>query len=310
MLRKHLKTLFAKIQDNLVEQLFLGSDREIQVFLEILDNKAKAVCAALAYQWIARQLLRGTLAPPTGPVFGHDLDVVEKWRIVKKYNKFSTSVKDYAQRVTALQHQGYTGQALNTRVLEQPYEAMIGKHQALLLKIVAKGAFPPWDSKTSDQNVERMVRGIEAAVLASYNAERELKQEMATPLVTSEGSFSERDLWPRGFKHYMNQDPDFYAILSVKSITFGHSMGIRFQKSDSSIHFYDPNAGHYRFASWQNFLDVLQLYWMVLWMDESETGNVYPPGLQFVRWYLVQYRKKPLDPHLEMFLFDDSGVTG
>lgn len=309
MLRKHLSTLIENLKPNLVEQLFLGSDKEIQGLLEILDNKAKAVCAALAYRWIARQLLRGTLAPPTGPVFGKDLDLVEKWKIVKKYNKFSGSVKKYAERSTNLRLQGYEGLALNKRTLEEPYEAMIGKHESLALQMVASGAFLPWTSSTSDKNVEAMVKGIDDAILKAYNAETSLKSEMSTPLVTGEGTFQERDLWPKGFDHYMNQDPDFYAILSVKSTSFGHAMGIRFQRSDNSIHFYDPNVGHYRFGTRQKFLDSLQLYWMIIWMDEGDGGNVYPPMAQYLRWYLIQYRKKPLDPHLGMFLFDDSGVT-
>lgn len=312
MLDKHLPGLLSTLRDKgfLVEQVFGGSDATIKQLLEIVDSGATAVCASFSYRWISRQLMGGNLAP----VFGKDFDLIDRWVLVRKYRQYELELKKPIQqrRQEAVQQLGLQPLepvekwVVNKVLIEAPYEAMIDVDEPLMHQLVASGAFAPWASaEVSDANVAKMLAAIELAVQASAAAELQLEIEMTT---SGEG-FDPNVAWPRGYDHYANQDPDFYGVLSVKSMLFGHAMAIRCEGATGCVHFFDPNVGHYKFLSWSQFLPYLQFYWIVIWMVELEGKNVFPDPSQFLRWYLIQYRKRPLDPDLAMFLWDNSGVS-
>lgn len=294
MLVKYLREL---VDSPFMTDKFLGgSDREVTFMLNLVGSKASAMCATMVYRWIARQLIPDV--PHYGnqsPSFGKDLDLVEKYRLAKQYKKYESSVKDYEVRKLLWEMQGG---AINDYFRTQPYEAMVQDPESLYCHVVAGRLFTQttWTSTNSDLNVSNMIKSIESTAAKSYAVEEELFDELGEVMP---------NFWIQA-----NQSRDFFALLSVKSLSFGHALGIRHYRDTGRVAYFDPNVGEYVFPSWQKMDEVLQLYWRILWMDHDDThGDHYPTKASFRQWTVVQYRRKPKDTDLDMFLWDTSELA-
>jgi hypothetical protein len=286
MLVRYLKSL---VESPFLHEKFLGGgDEETKVFLSMVGTTASAMCASLVYRWIARQLIPDALPTyVTHGTFGSHLDLVEKWRLAKLYKKYYDVIKDDEVRRMMWEVSGVT----KDYFLTEPYEALTQDPTELYCRVIAGGKFAEWNKLTSDGHLTVLFQSIERAVTKAFGAEQELYELLHEVM---------------DYPTLSNQSRDFYALVSIKSLTFGHAIGLRYEHISGKVHWFDPNVGHFVFPSWSKTIQALQAYWRILWMDETPEGSVYPAGAQFRQWMLVQYRRLPKDKDLADFLWDTS----
>ena len=66
---------------------------------------------------------------------------------------------------------------------------------------------------------------------------------------------------------WSDQHRDFFGLLSFKSITAGHALGIRHERASGAAHFFAPNVEHLKFPSWDVFFQDLPVYWQIVFQD-------------------------------------------
>src|SRR5271157_4381265 len=93
-----------------------------------------------------------------------------------------------------------------------PYDGLIPSKDRIVHYRVAGEGFKIWDNlATVETNIGSMIKSMEVAVGLDYKNKRAALEE------------------------------DFYGILGVRNVSFGHAMAIRHVSKSNEVHFFDPN---------------------------------------------------------------------
>jgi hypothetical protein len=252
-----------------VEFFFQWREPGLKQALTKQQYKGSGACAALSHRWIKRQLSKGVLATPQKPVF-EDLST-------KKLSKIAKN------QVTQTRHTPLEFEIQEKGFQPTGYQAIITSKDQLICGLIGGGRFDLQfvDENASDKNIDELGWWIEGTVAAAYAVENRVRQKYA-------GNDPEK------FDNIANQFPDFFGILVLRG-SAGHAMGLRHDPWTGVVHFYDPNFGHFRFPSWRIFREKLKPFWRYGYMDPGNAAAVFPEACRFKEYYLIQYRKKPLE---------------
>lgn len=268
-----------------VESYRQTTDQELRQELLNIQNSGLA-CAALTYRWLARQLLRDKIITPQRPAFTTDVFTKKKKERVAMAQTLYGMLSVYGPK-----------ELVPDKDSEKIHCAETVKHD-----------FGPWTNLvSSDQNVGPLVQKIKDEMRNALAADERTKVQIKSKALRG---LSHTHPWITSFDSFYNQSPDYWAYLSVKSTSFGHAMGLRYEASTGRIHFFDANTGHWAFPSWSVFSDNLLFYWPALWMEDNG-GNVaehFPDGHKFLQARLYRFRRRCQDEILDHLVFGDGNL--